>query len=54
MFEKYDNLKDYIGYNIQFEGFGINEGVLFESGGKLWLPFCGGVNAESVKIFKIY
>ncbi len=54
MFEKYENLKDYIGCTVQFEGFGISEGILFESGGKLWLPFCGGVNAESVKIFKIY
>jgi len=54
MYEKYEDLKDFIGSIIEFEGFGRTQGILFENGGKLWLPFCGGVNAESVLIYKIY
>ena len=53
MYEQFEYLKDYIGCLIEFEGFGLAQGVLFENGGKLWINWCGGVNAESVKIFKI-
>ena len=54
MYEKFEDLKDYIGCLCEFDGFGKTTGILYESGGKLWLPFCGGVNAETVKIYKIY
>lgn len=55
MYEKIEDLKDYIGCEIEFEGFYKKEiRVLFEFGGKFWLNWCGGVNAETVKIYKIY
>ena len=48
---KRSELKKMVGQELEFEGFHSNKkGVLVFSDNKYWLPFCGLVNAETVRI----
>lgn len=46
-------LEQYVGKILKYEVFGggLVTGRLTKENGKYWLPFCGGVNATSVKIY---
>jgi hypothetical protein len=48
----FEELKKLVGKNLEFETFfgHTKKGVLEIEGKKLWLPFCGGVDATTVKI----
>jgi hypothetical protein len=46
-------LEQHVGRILKYETFNnhYETGRLVEHEGKYWLPFCGGVNAKTVKIF---
>jgi len=52
MYYTESELEQFVGKILKYEvlGSGTITGRLVKENGKYWLPFCGGVNATTVKI----
>lgn len=51
-YHTFNALVTFVGVELEFETFlgHTKRGVLELDGNKLWLPFCGGVNATTVRV----